>query len=155
MASRIRGFVFTLNNYTEEEYQQLLEIAHLHSKKFIFGKEFAPSTGTPHIQGYIYWNNGKTIKASRDLLPKRIANHEPAKGTPKQNYIYCSKEGNFDTNMEYQTVPDKIGFWRVAIDNEKKIIAKYETFENYNRIINEETNKMMESLTMDFGYESE
>lgn len=99
MATRVRGFVFTLNNYSEEEYSALIETAHAQAKYYIFGKEVAPSTGTPHIQGYIYWKNGKTIDASRKLLPRRVANHEPAKGTPDQNYIYCSKEGNFETNM--------------------------------------------------------
>lgn len=98
MATRIRGFVFTLNNYTEEEYAALLAVAHSQAKYYIFGKEHAPTTGTPHIQGYIYWKNGKTIEASRKLLPRRVSNHEPALGSPDQNYIYCSKEA-FETNM--------------------------------------------------------
>lgn len=102
MPSRERGFVFTLNNYTEEEFLQLLETAQQHSKYYIFGKEVAPTTGTPHIQGYIYWKSAKTISASRKLLPQRVANHEPAKGSPEQNYFYCSKEKNFVSNMSYK-----------------------------------------------------
>lgn len=101
MPSRVRGFVFTLNNYSEEELQEIVSTAQQHCEKYIFGKEIAPTTKTPHIQGYLYWKNAKTISASREMLPLRVANHEPAKGTPKQNYVYCSKEGDFITNMSY------------------------------------------------------
>lgn len=91
-APRKRPYVFTLNNYTDEEIQELIETAQVHSEKCIIGKEVAPSTGTKHLQGYIYWKNAKTMEASRNMLPKRVGFHEVANGSHDDNYIYCSKE---------------------------------------------------------------
>lgn len=99
MPSRHRGYVFTLNNYTEDEVTQLLEVAQLHAQYYMFGKEVAPTTGTPHIQGYIYWKNGKSMTASRKLLPKRVGFHEVCKGSFADNFNYCSKSGDVLTNM--------------------------------------------------------
>lgn len=48
--ARIRNFVFTLNNYTEEEYNWFLH-SHGNPTWFIVGKEICPTTNTPHLQG--------------------------------------------------------------------------------------------------------
>jgi len=94
MSKRSRGFTITLNNYNDSEYNKLLEVAQLHSKKWIFGKEVGKE-GTSHIQGYIYFENGKTFNAVKELLDNARIHLENAKGSPAQNYTYCSKEGCF------------------------------------------------------------
>ena len=48
--------------------------------------------GTPHIQGYVYFDNQQTFSRMRILIGER-AHLEKAKGSPRQNYDYCSKEG--------------------------------------------------------------
>lgn len=91
--TKTRGYAFTLNNYTEEEVQSLLQpneaVAYI-----CFGKETAPDTGTPHLQGYIYLHNPRGLKGVKKIIGSR-AHLEPAQGTPEQNVKYCSKGGDF------------------------------------------------------------
>jgi len=91
---RSRGFTITLNNYNEEEYNNMLDMAQRHSEKWIFGKEVGKE-GTPHIQGYIYFKQPKEFKKVVELLANKRIHVEKAKGNPKQNYNYCSKEGEY------------------------------------------------------------
>ena len=48
-AQRYRNLVFTVNNYTEADFNRLL--SHEHFKYVIIGKEVGEN-GTPHLQGY-------------------------------------------------------------------------------------------------------
>jgi len=51
-AEKFRNWVFTLNNYTDEDIARLANP--YEQVKFIaYGKEIAPTTETPHFQGYI------------------------------------------------------------------------------------------------------
>jgi hypothetical protein len=86
---RIRGWCFTLNNWTDDEVESVkgLECVYL-----IFGKEIGEETHTPHLQGYVYLKDGKTMKAVSKLLPR--ARLSATKGTPDQNEVYCSKDGD-------------------------------------------------------------
>lgn len=89
-----RGWCFTLNNYTDTETHQIIE--YCKSKKYIIGKEVGEN-GTPHLQGYIYSKN-----AIRFSTLKKICSRwhlEKAKGSMEDNRKYCSKEGNFETNI--------------------------------------------------------
>jgi len=81
---------FTLNNPTEEEKVALSE---LDVKCIGYGEEVAAS-GTPHLQGFLYWNEPRGLKKTRLLLGGR-AHVEAMKGTFKQNVDYCSKDGKY------------------------------------------------------------
>lgn len=88
-----RRFTWTLNNYTDDE------INHIHTlyntgviSYCIFGKEVAPTTGTPHLQGYWEMVKKTREKAVHKLLPR--AHFEPSRGTAQQNQRYCSEDGN-------------------------------------------------------------
>lgn len=87
--SRSRGWCFTLPNYTDDEIKILdaLECDYM-----VYGREVAPTTQTPHLQGYIYFKNARQFSAMKKCLPER-AHLEAAKGSPQQNDTYCSKEG--------------------------------------------------------------
>jgi len=87
--SRSRSFVFTLNNYTEEDVQKLLGYE---CKYVCFGKEVGES-GTPHLQGYISFKDPRTLKTLKKVDSK--AHWEVAKGLPSQAIDYCRKEGSF------------------------------------------------------------
>lgn len=88
---RIRGWCFTWNNYTEDDWEY---IKTLKCQYLVVGKEEAPTTGTPHLQGYIYYKDAKTRSAvSKDLRSK--AHLIEAKGNANQNFIYCTKSGDF------------------------------------------------------------
>lgn len=96
------NWCFTLNNYTEDEYQSIFESLSQHTKYFIIGKEVS-STGTPHLQGFISLPRRHYLKHVRDICSPR-AHLEPARGTAKQNRTYCSKTGNF---AEGGTIPEE------------------------------------------------
>lgn len=92
-----RKWCFTLNNYSDEIY------AHIHSifvaKKwlYIIGKEVGKS-GTPHLQGFIESKNAILFTTLKKIMP--TAHLEAAKGSTEQNRKYCSKDGDFVTNIE-------------------------------------------------------
>lgn len=58
----------------------------------VYGKEAAPSTGTPHLQGYVYFRSNRGLPGVVAALPRRC-HVEAARGTALQNYEYCSKSG--------------------------------------------------------------
>lgn len=86
--ARSRNFCFTLNNFTEEE---LSAVKQWQCRYLIFGKEVGES-GTPHLQGYVCFENQKTLTALKKLLDR--AHWEIARGTPKQASEYCEKDGD-------------------------------------------------------------
>lgn len=92
-AKRSRGWCFTLNNYTEEDFNKLKDTCTQFCKKFIIGKEVGKK-GTPHLQGYVYFQDGKTFDAVKQLLGTAL-HLEKAKGTAEQNKKYCGKDENY------------------------------------------------------------
>jgi len=86
---RKRAWCFTLNNYTPSDVQHAEELVSSSCVYGIFGKEEAPTTGTRHLQGYLYFASGKSLSAVRRLLPR--AHLVAARGDSKANRDYCSK----------------------------------------------------------------
>lgn len=87
--SRCRAFCFTINTFDEntEEHLQGLECRYI-----VYGYEIAPTTGRPHFQGYVYFDNARSLDAIKKLIKGHIL---IAKGAPEQNYDYCSKDGQY------------------------------------------------------------
>ena len=110
--SPANAWCFTLNNWTESEHEFLSsKLLGLGEKYFyIVGKEVG-ETGTPHLQGYVALRAGKkkfrplptfaVMRASEDAegVAVNAVHFERAKGSRTQNYRYCSKEGDFVTNI--------------------------------------------------------
>lgn len=93
---RSRRWAFTLNNWTQEEFTHLTQWVKSNCENWIIGKEEGESK-TPHLQGYFDFKNAKSMKTI-----KKVNNRlhlEKAKGTVEDNKTYCSKEGNFITNI--------------------------------------------------------
>lgn len=101
---RGRSWCFTLNNYTQEEYDTVTH-EFLGAKYWIIGKELGDKKQTPHLQCYVQWKNAISFNSMKKKFPR--ASLRKAKGTPKQNLIYCSKDNNYETNMDFRT-PQKI-----------------------------------------------
>lgn len=87
--SRARNFCFTINNYTEQDVQNILGTE---CKYVCFGKEVGES-GTPHLQGYICFQNARHFNALKKV--HATAHWEVAKGLPSQAKAYCQKDGDF------------------------------------------------------------
>lgn len=87
---RARRFVATLNNYTPAQEKELQTSEYV---SFIFyGREIAPTTGTPHLQLYFETPVRRTKNAIRKAVPALArAWIDIAKGTVDQNRIYNGK----------------------------------------------------------------
>ncbi|AXQ65403.1 MAG: putative viral replication protein [Circular genetic element sp.] len=104
-AQRSRNWCFTWNNPTLGDLAHIRNIlSHEHALYGVFGMEEAPTTKTPHAQGYIQFKTMKSFAQMKKALPQ--AHLEAAKGTPKQNQEYCTKEGNAE---EFGTPPKGAG----------------------------------------------
>lgn len=95
MTQRSRGWVFTVNNYSEEDEHFVFDLAN-ESEYVVCGREKAPSTGTPHLQGFVYFSNQRRFQGVQSLLPAG-AHIEPkcAASTFRQCREYCTKDGDF------------------------------------------------------------
>ena len=90
--SRSRGFVFTINNYTDDDDVGLALLKAM-SDYLVVGKETGDE-GTPHYQGYVYFKTLKAFKQIKECIPR--AHIEAAKGNALQNREYCTKQGDFE-----------------------------------------------------------
>lgn len=93
---RARRWVFTWNNYDDAAINALnsLECVYL-----VYGRERAPGTGTPHLQGFVIFRNGRHRTA---IIADVGGGHwEPAHGTSQQAADYCKKDGDFVERGEF------------------------------------------------------
>lgn len=90
MNQRSRSWCYTLNNYTEADESKLQALQQ--PSYHLYGREVGEQ-GTPHLQGFLYFQNKKSFKQIKKLLGDK-AHIEIARGSTKQNVEYCSKEGN-------------------------------------------------------------
>jgi len=95
-SQKVRNICFTLNNYTDEELTSIeaalsdeTEVAYA-----VYGRETAPETGTPHLQGYVRFKKPKRFHAIKEYLNPRI-HLEVRRGTEGQAAKYCKKDGDF------------------------------------------------------------
>lgn len=121
-----RGYCWTLNNYTQEEVDNLKtwgqkEVDSEKVKYLIAGEEIGDEKKTPHLQGFIYYKNKKKAIDVKKDIGKR-AHIEVAKGTPQQAANYCKKDGKF---WEIGLVPIKGK--RTDIDNIREGLKKGKT----------------------------
>ena len=79
-----------MNNYSEVEFELLLKVQ---SKYLVVGKEVGES-GTPHLQGYVEFENARTLGGVKKLIGDR-AHLEIRRGSAKQASEYCKKDGDF------------------------------------------------------------
>lgn len=88
--AKSRNWVLTCNNYTDENVAAFDLLVTIYK---IRAYEIAPTTGTPHIQGYAYFNNAVRRSSLQKKLPRFVLIQ--ASGSPEQNQTYCKKEGKF------------------------------------------------------------
>lgn len=86
---------FTLNNYNDTEYDEIINICTKNQWEYGIGKEGASKT--PHLQGWI--SSKKRIRPMETIKNKRI-HWEKCKGSKDQNIEYCKKEGLYTTNVK-------------------------------------------------------
>lgn len=93
-SKKYRAYAFTINNYSDLEKTAVLETE---CRYLCVAPEECPTTGTPHLQGYFYFENPKSFKALKERFPR--ANFRSANGTAQQNRTYIfgpyNKDGKF------------------------------------------------------------
>jgi len=114
--NRAKRWCFTLNNPTPLQRHALAHFAinatgldgrNPNYEYLVYGNETAPTTGTPHIQGYVIFTVAKSLRQAKSALsgPHDAPFHlEVARGTPQQNREYCIKDGDFVEHGECPTV---------------------------------------------------
>lgn len=89
-AKTFNRFVFTWNNYpSDSKWKAALAGLGNDAQYLVVGKEKAPRTGTPHLQGYFRLKHGKTWSAVKKILPKCYI--DVARANDFQNEAYCGK----------------------------------------------------------------
>lgn len=83
-----RAWMFTWNNYPEDHIERLKELGEDTMVYLVGGYEIAPKTGTPHIQGFVYFkserSHGNKTKESAKLEAEEIALY----GERKTDLVY-------------------------------------------------------------------
>jgi len=100
MNVRSRGWCFTRNNYNDEDILRVEDVSSI-ATYLIYGKEVGDS-GTPHLQGYVYFENSKSFSKITKLLPH--CHLEVQKGTGCEASEYCKKDGDY---KEFGTLPSQ------------------------------------------------
>lgn len=77
---RVRGYIFT--DYVQDE----LFLLRLPYTYLCWGEEICPTTGRPHLQGFVYLKDGKTFTAMRKVMETR---HIAKAKTLDQAIEYC------------------------------------------------------------------
>ncbi|AGA18423.1 hypothetical protein [uncultured marine virus] len=101
MATKSRKYIFTCNNYDDSQISEIQKFCESLKKDgstkviyCIYGKEVAPTTGTPHLQGFIMLRDQMTMSALNKKCFLNRASFKVARGTVSQNVKYCGKEDN-------------------------------------------------------------
>lgn len=101
--TRSRCWVFTLNNYTNKEYEDILKAFNAKNGcEYIVGKEIGKKNNVKHLQGYVNLRSAMSFSAIKKLMPN--AHIEKARGNKQKNFDYCSKDGNYETNMKLKNI---------------------------------------------------
>lgn len=94
-AKQSRAWVFTLNNYTEEEYESIRGVLSSDEVEYgVVGRERGES-GTPHLQGFVMFMRKKALGGCKRELGSDRIHVEISRGTPTQASEYCKKDGDY------------------------------------------------------------
>lgn len=121
--SRGRNFVFTLNNYTPEDEESIKQLCNNRVTFVAFSHEIAPSTGTPHLQGYLHHKEKISFNMIRKWYPWHI---EVMRGSLHDNEVYCSKQ---DTLLKFGKEPTSTKVSTHLAASERWQLAKEGKFE--------------------------
>lgn len=96
---RSKNWVFTLNNYCLADEERLQALGgDEHVNYIIYGREVAPTTGMPHLQGFIQFKSRKEWLFVQSTLPFGCF-FERARGNAWQAAEYCRKEDEHPFEM--------------------------------------------------------
>jgi len=86
---RFRAYSWTLHQLTPTAIAAAKSVDAVY---LCFGVESGSDKLTPHLQGYVYFQQPKGLAAVKTLFQNKQMHLESSKGSPLQNRTYCSKE---------------------------------------------------------------
>lgn len=86
-----RKWRFTINNPTADDEERVREMAKS-AKYIVVGREVGKLCGTPHLQGFVYFQNQRSFSAMRKKLPR--AHFMTCQASVEDNAAYCKKDGD-------------------------------------------------------------
>jgi len=94
--SAVKAWVATLNNYTQAEYDALVQSSGGLCKYAVIGREVGES-GTPHLQCFFIFNARYRLRQVKAIDGLQRAHLEPkcSNSTNEQASLYCKKDGDF------------------------------------------------------------
>jgi len=104
MYVKLRRHRFTWNNYTKANVEHLSNLTAEDCDYIVFGFEICPTTGTPHLQGYVEWRSGTSGFALKNKLDPEMGKLSKIKVLEcsvhrDANIAYCKKEPTKDESM--------------------------------------------------------
>lgn len=93
-------YIMVLNNYNDTEYNQVLEFCSNSSKKWIIGREVGEN-GTPHLQCYFSLKSKMRITELKSVPGFARCHFEEAKKGWKDNFMYCSEDGDYISEPKF------------------------------------------------------
>lgn len=96
-------YVFTLNNWTQEEYTLVTSSAFTAKTRWMVVAKETGETGTPHLQGAFVLLTQTAFSTVKKLPGLTRAHLEPMHGSPQDSLAYCSKQDS--AAFVYGTLP--------------------------------------------------
>ena len=105
MVNGAKNWVFTLNNYSEQDVARLRECFGDETtyQYAVFGREVG-KCGTRHLQGAVCCTSRRSLQYVRRTIDQQ-AHFEIMRGTSAQAAEYCKKDGQYE---EFGTLPSPI-----------------------------------------------
>ena len=94
-----RNWVFTINNYTEQDVEELRSIRDTQSIRYIGFQPERGANGTKHLQGLIIFDNPRSLGGVRAINPR--GHFETMRGSAAQAKAYCEKEETRDLDAGF------------------------------------------------------
>ena len=149
MRVRAKRWVFTINNFEEDDEYNLFRLADDDRIKIMIAEHEWGENNTPHIQGYMT----TTKQLDRSIISNWLGNRahlEIARGSLSENIKYCSKEGTvFVTKGIQESIEDiNKNERKITIDviNDMKKLTPSEFEERYPIIYFYHRNNVLQTM---------
>lgn len=162
---QLTRWVFTLNNYTPEQDNFLKQtFGPKYCRILIYGYETAPTTGTPHLQGYINLLTRLTFNQMKNILGQEYHLYK-ARKNDLANYRYCTKNKDFyfyeagligtNTEKSQQIIRDKTNKKLTKAERIEKAweLAKQDNFKDIDKDLLLLHGKELKRVKMEWEYD--
>jgi len=129
----LRAWCFTVFNYTPEDEARIVGLAST-CERLVCGREVCPTSGTPHLQGYIKYK--RSVRADWVRAQIKDGCHVEPRYAKKESTAstYCKKDGDLLIDHGLDCDPDSRK--RSRDEETDEVIAEIEKGEPYGRIRN-------------------